>query len=868
VTGCGCDPQAPGPAVTVNPPGQPRLRRRAAVHAASLARMRAALGARSAFPRLRALATQPTEDPSVALLDAWAVVADVVSFYSERIAEEGFLRTATERRSVRELARTLGYELRPGVAAQVELAFDAETAPGAPEEVFVPRGTPVQSVPGQGELPQVFETSADLEVRGAWNELPGVDGETQVLGFGTTEIWLRGSTTDLRPGDAVLVVGQERRDYGRHRSGKPRPHGTARDVERWDLRVLVAVDREPEGFAGWTRLRLDRRIGYRRTNELVAERGVTVHAFAERAALFGWNAPDPGLLVVDGQPPPGVEPVEPDSEQPPDDEPADPPVEPPAYRWVGYAVTSKDAPDVLEIDGDRTSVLEGPDSWAVLDQPGTTEAYRVEAARPDGTSRYAVNGRITRVRVDITNNLERFDRRRAVVHCGSRPLPAAEQPAEAPVGGSSLRVRAADPPLPPGRTVLVEGVDALTGQPAAESATVVSCSPDGTAMTLVLAPPLTRTYQPRTVRVRGNVVAATHGETVEQVLGSGDGHASFTQLRPRRGPLTYVRSSATADGARPELVLRVDDAEWEPVPSLEPAGPSDRVYVLRQDEDGATRIVLGDGTHGARPPTGVENIRATYRVGIGATGAVGAGQVSLLVRRPLGLREVANPAAATDWAPPETLEQARSNAPLRVRALDRAVSVRDHEDLARGFAGVGPARADLLWDGRSELVAVTVLGSRSGPVSPALLADLRTMLEAARDPGTPLALLTGRIVPFGLRLALRSDPAYERDAVEARVIETLNDLLGAPVRSFAEPVTAGAVLVAVQDVPGVLACTLPSLLPLGSPGADPALPPVLPPPAAGRDLLVAAPARFDEQVLPAELLALAPGGVDVREMAP
>ena len=40
----------------------------------------------------------------MALIDACACVADVLTFYQERIANEGFLRTATERRSVLELA--------------------------------------------------------------------------------------------------------------------------------------------------------------------------------------------------------------------------------------------------------------------------------------------------------------------------------------------------------------------------------------------------------------------------------------------------------------------------------------------------------------------------------------------------------------------------------------------------------------------------------------------------------------------------------------------------------------------------------------------------------------------------------------------
>ena len=52
---------------------------------------------------LQGLTTRTTSDPAIAFLDAWATVADVVTFYQERIANEGYLRTATERRSILEL---------------------------------------------------------------------------------------------------------------------------------------------------------------------------------------------------------------------------------------------------------------------------------------------------------------------------------------------------------------------------------------------------------------------------------------------------------------------------------------------------------------------------------------------------------------------------------------------------------------------------------------------------------------------------------------------------------------------------------------------------------------------------------------------
>src|SRR5262249_50106503 len=90
---------------------------------------------------LRALMTRQDDDFSIALLDAWASVADVLTFYQERVANENYLRTATERNSILQLARLIGYRLRPGVAASVYLAFMLEDAQGAPKRATLFIGT-------------------------------------------------------------------------------------------------------------------------------------------------------------------------------------------------------------------------------------------------------------------------------------------------------------------------------------------------------------------------------------------------------------------------------------------------------------------------------------------------------------------------------------------------------------------------------------------------------------------------------------------------------------------------------------------------------------------------------------------------------
>src|SRR5215212_6726368 len=145
------------PATTANRPGLNALAYRAGTHASFLETMRARLSS-DAYPELTGLSTRAPDDAALALLDAWAMVADVLTFYQERIANEGYLRTAIERRSILELARLVGYRLRPGVAAGVYLAYPLDSD----RDVVTPAGSRAQSIPGPGEQMQSFEIAEPL----------------------------------------------------------------------------------------------------------------------------------------------------------------------------------------------------------------------------------------------------------------------------------------------------------------------------------------------------------------------------------------------------------------------------------------------------------------------------------------------------------------------------------------------------------------------------------------------------------------------------------------------------------------------------------------------------------------------------------
>ena len=242
----------------------------------------------SSEPLLAGLTTRDTDDPSIALVDAWATVLDVLTFYQERIANEAYLRTASERRSILELSRSIGYELRPGVAASTFLALTINTRTGAPTVVRIPSGLKAQSVPGQDELPQIFETIEEVEARGVWNELRARSRKLVLPAFGDKDIYLKGTATELKAGDAIVIVGDERLKE----SGN----------ENWDFRRVTAVSvvqpdkpidpTDPQADPGYTVVTLDHPLGKASPFVAPAKDNPQVYALRQRASLFGFNAPD------------------------------------------------------------------------------------------------------------------------------------------------------------------------------------------------------------------------------------------------------------------------------------------------------------------------------------------------------------------------------------------------------------------------------------------------------------------------------------------------------------------------------------------------------------------------------------------------
>ncbi|TFI56940.1 putative baseplate assembly protein [Sphingomonas parva] len=1009
---CGCceGVESITPRAIANRPGLARLAARIGTHADFRETMQARLGTHALEDGTRPLAalrTRDEADASIALLDAWAVTSDVLTFYQERIANEGYLRTATRERSLRELARLIGYEPSPGVSASTYLAFTLDSDPETP--VTIAAGTGAKSLPAQDELPQVFETSRDLAARARWNLLGVRTGEPE-RGQNrdedgvTRDVYLAGTDTGLKPGDALLF---------RYGGGEPVPmRVTAVEADTAAARTYVAVQRwdgaalpEEAGpvatagtAAGLAQLReeapggeiasgivagLDRleaaspaereaaqraldediaaaraRIGSlpqvklrewldrveAQTSPTIGEAG-TIDAGAALAATTGDDAPARAswidkLALAESVPPRSPEQLAlatstsfaKGSEA--------------AYRalavavprigaQIGAALTGtrvlegelrvfamrvragvfgrtfpkrtrversdtggggtqvveigewpiaseggnfdnirylivREQPDVVTLDAvydgivpgswvmvDMRAVPAAPDNddWVVARKQGLLLARVREVdpklARADyggagDSTAITLGGKSEWLQVndDWQNRIGNqaiIDRdfqliRRTTVYARPEELPLATRPLEQdfcvePEPGKPLPWIELDGTysgLEAGRYVAVSGersdIDGVAGVTASEIGMIAEVvhgvrGPDGGPITpgdreaapgdavhtfLRFANPLSYCYARGTVSLQANVVEATHGETVAETLGNGDAAAARQRFALKRAPLTYT-PAPTATGLATSLEVYVDDIRWRPEANLIATGPTERVYTVRNDAGGKATVIFPDGRDGARPPTGTQNIRAVYRAGIGRPGNLGAGRIDQLVVRPLGVKAVINPVAATGGADAEPMERIRRNAPVSTMALDRLVSIRDHEDFARNFGGIARATAQAMSSGSRRIVHVTVAAEDDAPLDEAgaLLENLRAAFRRLGDPDLPVVVAPRELKLMIVSAKVRIDPDRLWEPVAQAIRARLLDAYGFESRELAQGAAPSGLVAAMHAVPGV-----------------------------------------------------------------
>jgi hypothetical protein len=749
---CPCDAAAP-PAIT-NLPGLEQIVFRAGdfnTFRTALLTPLASEVSLSAWNSGRGIDSDPAViDLGVMMAEWFAYLADILTFYNERIANEDYLRTCILPSTPASLVNLLGYTPRPTIGATGFLAaLLAPTVVGA-QTITLPEGLEFQSKPGPGQIPQSFElhpaTTVGLPASVATTPPPS-------LLNGGSPLLLDGAVTSITSGMQLLLC--------------PRDNNAAPNLIT--ISTLPAVQTTATG----------KQTAITFT---VTQPGAAVTTAAtSRLLKSNQNA---GLWTVNGS---NIDPWGTTIQmasllrqiQPGD--------------WLVFtsagtaqAIQVASTQDVLgdaSTAGGPTTVSSGPTPTPipVLHTQITLQKALSSAIINAGTSINVLFGWVE-AGVLVDQPLSAWNG----IASSLWPMQPASFPKNSPLGT-------------PGAAPILLADSAGNGAQA--SATVDSNGslsvnwPSSTPTSLdpAFTPPITVYY---------DLLPVSAGKTVKnEIVGSGDSTQSGQSFKLAKSPVTYLASGSTYAST---IALTVNGLPWTAVPSFYGQSASAQVFVVRQDANQNTYIDFGDGVNGALVPTGTNNIVATYRFGGGASSAA-AGKLTVVAKSFPGLQSVVNPVAVAGGSDPDPAALIRQYAPRSVLTFGRAVSVFDYQAIAAGAPGVSMASAQWSWDSANQRAGVMVYVAGQ----PGIAASVQALLSASGDPNRPVAVRPATQIPVSLTLQFVVLAGVDIPTLESAVTTALCDpssgVFSPPQIAIGQALFDSNIEAVLQIIPGVIA---------------------------------------------------------------
>jgi hypothetical protein len=725
-------------------------------------------------------------DLALQLVEWWAYIADVLTFYNERIANEGYLRTAVRDDSVRTLVELLGYRPRPAIAAVGTLGALVARV------LTIPPGFQVQSKPSPGHAPQIFELDAATVVHPGNGAGAGLVGRGNLLLDDGVSVLVEGVVAGLKAGDELLFV-----------PALP-PNHTTRPL----LKKVAAVAHVKDG-RGLRNTKITFEDGHRlnglsvdglRLMKSKSTTGIWTGAGIASGDQFLWLSGSnrqilPGdIILLDNRP---VHPTE------------------KAYNargepqfvvllrvfstqevvnWIQGPVTPPPAPSQIPVVLTQLNFKTTPDR-PKLEPLIQGTSWRLSAPTMKILYGWREVGRLLGDPPESVSD--------AIWHA-----PVSPHPRHTPPPTPKATLDSIPPNFPVGgvREVLLEDVGGA-GATANATAAGRSLQLDGLPTTPDLRVPI-HTYYDLLPVSRG---ASVHGE----VLGSGDASATGQEFVLKKSPLTYLSATTDAPGIggqmyRSTLSIRVAGVRWTEVPSFYGAGPTDQIFVTREDLQGKTHVLFGDGNWGARLPAGSANVIAEYRHG-GGGDMPPAGALTVAVKSISGLRSVKNPVAVWGGSDPDPATKLRRYAPNSALTFGRAISGEDFEAIAAQAPSVTRARARWTWDVAQRRSTVVIFVGDTDSAREAA----QQGIDAARDPNRPVIVQRADERSVALDLTVGYDPRYDPALAQAAVAIALTDddtgVFGVNRLQIGETVYRSAIEAACLSVRGAMAVTALSL---------------------------------------------------------
>ena len=806
-----------------NRPALPAIDYRIGVYADFVGAMLAEIDSATA---LRAWTHREPDDPGIALLEGAAIVGDILTFYQTHYANQAYLRTATWRESVAELVRVLGYRLTPGLAGVATFAFTVR----GNTPITIPADFPLKAEIGEAATMVDFETSESILAYPHLGRFSLYRPRTYdaAIAAGTKTLELQtaaGSSSlearravDLKAGDRLMLMPSESMWSSNvtFTTQDPNQIVTVKSVTETLGRFVIEF--EEELHRAWT---------------------APVRAFRIKRTFqhFGYNAPATYTVSKkSGSEVTGAYEYSVDY-----------------TRHLDHLCSQHDIHRLgSQLDlGERDIALSEEAAltlggWLIVEARvliGSTRypmliARVITSLEPASLSIGNIRGTSTLLTIGsqmIQNSNvvdPEADLRDFRFYEATSPRLQLRNVAGGQAGafpstsnalfyfGTSEEVRALA-----GRRLVLQHDDGRTADVVCTNTAddFADASEPRTWMLDFdrLPDPFTREdfdeTEPR-VTVLGNLAGATQGKTEQDAsLGNGDARATFQTFKLPKNPLTYLFQPGATPPHQPELEIWVNSRLWSRVESLFAHGPTEEIYVVREDAAGDSYVQFGDGETGARLPSGQKNVIAKFRSGSGAYGAIRPNANPSAGRRIDGLDKILLPALVTGGSSPEPADSARVAAPGQVQSLGRLVSLRDYETEVLSLAGVVAVTA--AWDLHnaipSLMLRVLLEGGREGEF--AAIQEQIELVRQCRGPSAyPVVVEQARLryvyldveyafdrtrLQADVEAALRTALGLVGDAAAART-----GLFGLYARQLGEREYASRVEGVIQNVPGIEWC--------------------------------------------------------------
>jgi hypothetical protein len=308
-------------------------------------------------------------------------------------------------------------------------------------------------------------------------------------------------------------------------------------------------------------------------------------------------------------------------------------------------------------------------------------------------------------------------------------------------------------------------------------------------------------------------IYAYEGTTYEEILGSSTGKISqsFPLLRKPLA-LNSLSNSSLSVAVTSGMTTTI----WTEVDNFLSSSPTDEHYQVRIDEFDNVVVIFGNGVNGAIPASGSNNLSVSYRVGGGHKGnEVGIGKVTRLTSSGSALSfitSITNEAVPSGGMDKESIVEAKVNAPLSLRAMDRCVTHEDYATIARSVMGVKHAHASRGTGAFEERVVIATSGMNPIPTGSwnpytetgsGLLYTVGTVITQKKSTPVILHVIPCRVAEIYLAIRVYCISNVRAVSVQRSVEDALTSLFNTDNQILGQQYAMSKVYEAVEGIYGV-----------------------------------------------------------------